>query len=174
MSREERQRIANSVRDLRDLMYEIVDEALLVPAPLRGTFRSALTDLDDRGAFEEVINALHSEEETGRDVATIEGALDSVGLLGRQLELKLAVIDWANARARASWEQARQTGLPGTLEPDGDAEEGGSLWQRARKLLAKLLETIDNFFASLIKALAGNIGEIILENKKALESVLDR
>ncbi|MGA5558864.1 hypothetical protein [Streptomyces lavendulocolor] len=187
MSIEERREISSRVLALRELMHGIVnDEGPLVPEPLREGFRSALDELDRRGAFDQVIKALRPEEESDDEpVARLEGALQRVGLLGRQLELKLAVIDWSAERAYGAWQRAREVGLPEVADPEDDASfdasnppevpdrERRALWRRARKLLAKLLKIIDDFFSSLISAIP-NVGELILELKEALESVLDR
>ncbi|MEU5239764.1 hypothetical protein ACH4UR_25075 [Streptomyces lydicus] len=186
MSREERREVRNRVNALRELMHGIVnEEGPLVPEPLRGRFRSALMELDRRDAFEEMIEALRPEEESGERVERLEAALRHVGLLGQQLELKLAVIDWAQERAYGAWSRAREAGLPEVVDPEDDANFDASdppeapdqgrraLWRRARKLLAKLLKIIDDFFSSLISAIP-NVGELILELKQALESVLDR
>ncbi|MET9695204.1 hypothetical protein ABZY81_43750 [Streptomyces sp. NPDC006514] len=185
MSIADRQELANRVEVLSGLMHDIVnEEAPLVPEPLREGFRTALTQLDERGAFREVTNALRLNE-GGARVEQLETALNRVGLLGQSLQLKLRVVDWSAARAYGAWELAREAGPPAGPDldddptfnaanpPDDPDPQRRALWRRARKQLAKLLKTIDDFFESLISAIP-SVGEAILEIKKALESVLDR
>ncbi|MFJ6722232.1 hypothetical protein [Streptomyces sp. NPDC091259] len=185
MSVAERQQLAHRVKMLSELMGDIIsEEGPLVPEPLREGFRTALTQLHRRGAFREVTDALRLYED-GEPVEQLEAALDRVGLLGQSLELKLGVIEWSADRAYGAWRRAREAGLPVGPDMDDDPAFNAAdppedpdpqrrvLWRRARKLLAKLLKIIDDFFESLISAIP-SVGEAILEIKKALESVLDR
>ncbi|MFD9258904.1 hypothetical protein [Streptomyces sp. NPDC059538] len=166
-------------------MYDIVkDQGPLVPEPLREGFQTALMQLDERGAYSEVTNALRLNE-GGERVQQLEAGLNRVGLLGQSLQLKLRVVDWAAAHAYGAWELAREAGPPTgpdldddptfnvTNPPDDPDPQRRALWRRARKQRAKLLKTIDDFFESLISAIP-TVGEAILEIKKALEAVLDR
>ncbi|MCX5061698.1 hypothetical protein OOK12_32605 [Streptomyces sp. NBC_00452] len=168
-------------------MHDIVnEEGPLVPESLRAGFRTALTQLDESDAFGEVTNALRTDED-GAGVEQLEADLNRVGLLGQSLELKLEVVDWSFARANGAWDLARRAGPPEGPDLDDDPSFNAAdpredpdpqrrvLWRRARKLLTKLLGTIDDFFESLISAIPiPGVGEAIGEIKKALESVLDR
>ncbi|MEV4505388.1 hypothetical protein [Streptomyces klenkii] len=167
-------------------MHDIVsDSGPLIPEDLRASFQAEFEDLEKRGAFEEVIEALRPDEEAGEHVEKLEASLRRVGLIGAQLSLKLSVIDWAEERALSAFQRAKDAGPPEVLDPEDSADfdaanppEAGdparrSLWRRARKLLAKLLKAIDDVFESLISAIP-HVGELILEFKKALESALDR
>ncbi|MFI1106329.1 hypothetical protein [Streptomyces melanogenes] len=186
MSIAERQELANRVKALDGLMADILNaEGPLVPGPLREGFRTALTQLHEDGAFQQVIEALRVNEEGGEHVVRLEAALKRVGLLGESLRLKLAVIGWAEDRAYGAWRHALVAGPPTGPDMEDDPNFNAAdppddpdphrriLWRRTRKLLAKLLKTIDDFFESLISAIP-SVGEAILEIKKALESVLDR
>ena len=144
-----------------------------------------MRELDQREAFEKVIGALRPEEDASERVEELEASLNRVGLLGPQLQLKFNVLNWSTERATGAWQRARVAGLPRALDPEDEATfdaarppedpdpERLPFWRRARKLLAKLLKVIDDFFGSLISAIP-NVGEMITEVKQALESVLDR
>ncbi|MFF4410716.1 hypothetical protein [Streptomyces sp. NPDC001404] len=191
MSREDRELIGKAVTELNELMHRIVSkERPLIPESLRGDFSAALQELDQRQAFDEVMQALLLEEGTADEEAAtereerLEESLNRVGLLGQQLTLKKNVYIWARDPALSALQHAEVAGWPEGAEPDDNAEVDAStpskepdpkwlLWKRARKLLVKLLKIIDDFFKSLIRAIHG-VGELILEVKQAMEAVLDR
>lgn len=186
MSSDERRHISRWVEYLRTVMYDIVDEpSPLIPEPLRPGLLSAVEELDQRDAFTEVIEALRLNEEAGERVQKLEASLNRVGLLGPQLELKSSVMDLSAQRAMAALSRARNLGPPDVLDPEDAVDfdpanppetvdqDRWAVWRRARKLLAKLLKTVDDFLGSLISAIP-SIGELITEVKQALESVLDR
>lgn len=188
MSREERQLINELVAvHLREVMQRIVTQGPpLIPEALQGGFQFAVAELDRREAFVEVTEALLLEgEEDSERVRNLEASLNRVGLLGPQLALKLSVISWADERARLAFQRAVDLEPPDVLDPEDDSSfdpanppeagdhERRAVWRRARKLLAKLLKTIDDLLGSLISAIP-HVGELITEVKQALESVLDR
>ncbi|MEU9131815.1 hypothetical protein AB0D08_27510 [Kitasatospora sp. NPDC048540] len=201
MSLADRNRLAEGILPLRQLLLNIVNDPNLFPANgqhLRSQFRTALDQLDAVGAFPEVIEALRLNDASSPRALVLDAALEQVGLTGQQLELKLEVVNWTRTRAFRAWDIALQrspgveseddTGFDESqLGPDpeddpdydaGDHPDGSDparhyRWRRARKLLAKLLKAIDDIFGSFISAIP-NVGELIIEIKGALESLLDR
>ncbi|GAA0387275.1 hypothetical protein [Streptomyces luteireticuli] len=188
MSESDRVKLEALILDLKSRMHSVIDErGPLIQAALRANFKAALEEVEkDRHAFDEVRDILLAtgEESSDERVQQLDAGLERVGLTGRELESKIALVHNLAERADGALTIAGEHGIPDGPDPEDSSEfdttnpgddpeqEKRTRWRRARKLIGKLFEAFDVVLESLVKVIP--VVDPISEIKKALECDLSR
>lgn len=113
------------VRRLRDLLLQLLVSPRGIPSPLKDRFAASFSDLENRQAFESIVQAIESRE--------YDEQLADHGLVGEQLRVKMTLFEIAVRE----YEEARRSGLA-RFTPWREAEAG----RRALDIGDKILGSI--------------------------------